>query len=72
MHDGTVEVLFPDGSVRIVKSDGIEKWTLPDGTLMQIFTNGEKVLTLPNGQREIHTSTHKVTSKNISTKINIP
>lgn len=63
-HNGTVEISFPDGSVRILESDGIEKWSLPDGTLIQILTNGEKILTLPNGQREVHTTTHKVTHSN--------
>lgn len=58
--DGTVEVLFPDGAVKIVQADGMEKWSLPDGTAVQIFTNGDKILTLPNGQREIHTKDLKV------------
>ena len=63
--NGTIEVSFPDGSVRILELDGTEKWTLPDGTLIQILTKGEKILTLPNGQCEIHTGTHKVISNNI-------
>lgn len=60
--DGTVEVSFPDGAVRIVQADGTEKWSLPDGTVAQTFSNGDKILTLPNGQKEIHTKEHKVRS----------
>lgn len=58
--DGTVEVSFPDGAVRVIQTDGTEKWTFPDGMVAQTFTNGDKILALPNGQREIHTKTHKV------------
>ncbi|XP_043255809.1 uncharacterized protein MAL13P1.304 [Colletes gigas] len=58
-HSGMIEVSFPDGSIRVLESNGTENWTLPNGTLIQTFTNGEKILTLPNGQREIHTKDHK-------------
>lgn len=58
--DGTVEVSFPDGAIRVAQADGTEKWSLPDGTVAQTFINGDKILTLPNGQREIHTKEHKV------------
>lgn len=63
--DGTVEVHFPNGSVRItnpykLKSDGItEEWKYPDGTSVIQKTNGDKLLLLPNGQREVHTNGHK-------------
>lgn len=58
--DGTIEVSFPDGVLRIAQADDTEKWVLPDGTVAQTFVNGDKILTLPNGQREIHTKEHKV------------
>lgn len=58
--DGTVEVSFPDGSVRILQTNGTEKWALPDGTIAETSADGEKLLILPNGQREVHTKDHKV------------
>ena len=63
--DGTVEVYFPNGAVRITnsphqKSEEIfEEWKYPDGTNVIQKANGDKWLILPNGQREVHTNGHK-------------
>lgn len=63
--DGTVEVHFPNGSVRTTcpakeKNEGIsEEWTFADGTNVIQKTNGERLLLMPNGQREVHTNGHK-------------
>lgn len=63
--NGTVEVHFPNGSVRTTcpakeKNDGIsEEWSFSDGTNVIQKTNGERLLLLPNGQREVHTNGHK-------------
>lgn len=61
--DGTVEVHYQNGSIRITNSNWTdetkEEWRLPDGTNIKILINESKILTFPNGQREIHTANHK-------------
>lgn len=63
--DGTIEIHFPNGSVRITnpykeQNEGIrEEWKYPDGTTVIQKTNGDKLLLLTNGQREVHTNGHK-------------
>lgn len=63
--NGTVEVHFPNRSVRITnpareQKEGIkEEWKYADGSNAVQLTNGERILMLPNGQREIHANGHK-------------
>jgi T-complex protein 10 C-terminus len=61
--DGSVEVHYQNGSIRITNpnwtDDSKEEWRLPDGTNIKIKNNETKILTFANGQREIHTTNHK-------------
>ncbi|XP_055387735.1 calponin homology domain-containing protein DDB_G0272472 [Condylostylus longicornis] len=60
--NGTIEVHFPNGSIRISNSSDsnkLEEWRYADGTSSVLFRNGDKILSFPNGQKEIHTKIHK-------------
>ncbi|EDW96402.2 uncharacterized protein Dyak_GE24909 [Drosophila yakuba] len=61
-RDGTVEVHFPNNSIKIVDpsdTEKLEEWRYADGTHLVQLRNGDKILNLPNGQKEIHTKLNK-------------
>ncbi|XP_017031588.1 centromere protein J [Drosophila kikkawai] len=60
--DGTIEVHFPNNSIKIVDpshTEKLEEWRYADGTHLVQMRNGDKILNLPNGQKEIHTKLNK-------------
>lgn len=60
--DGTVEIHFPNNSIKIVDpsdTEKLEEWRYADGTHLVQLRNGDKILNLPNGQKEIHTKLNK-------------
>ncbi|KAH8292046.1 hypothetical protein KR054_004123 [Drosophila jambulina] len=60
--DGTIEVHFPNNSIKIVDprhAEKLEEWRYADGTHLVQMRNGDKILNLPNGQKEIHTKLNK-------------
>jgi centromere protein J len=58
--DGSLEISFPDGSVKQVSSDGAELMSFADGTKVEVNCEGDRTLHLANGEREIHTTEYKV------------
>ncbi|XP_017057036.1 uncharacterized protein LOC108098546 [Drosophila ficusphila] len=60
--DGTIEVHFPNNSIKLVDpndAEKLEEWRYADGTHLVHLRNGDKILNLPNGQKEIHTKLNK-------------
>ncbi|KAH8381357.1 hypothetical protein KR093_003039 [Drosophila rubida] len=60
--DGTVEIHFPNNTIKIVDpsdAEKLEEWRYADGTHLVQLRNGDKILNLPNGQKEIHTKLNK-------------
>ncbi|XP_033167956.1 centromere protein J [Drosophila mauritiana] len=60
--DGTVEIHFPNNSIKIVDpsdTEKLEEWRYANGTHLVQLRNGDKILNLPNGQKEIHTKLNK-------------
>ncbi|KAH8330854.1 hypothetical protein KR067_008325 [Drosophila pandora] len=60
--DGTVEIHFPNNSIKVVDpsdAEKLEEWRYADGTHLVQLRNGDKILNLPNGQKEIHTKLNK-------------
>ncbi|KAH8335511.1 hypothetical protein KR074_004471 [Drosophila pseudoananassae] len=60
--DGTVEIHFPNNSIKVVDpsdAEKLEEWRYADGTHLVQMRNGDKILNLPNGQKEIHTKLNK-------------
>ncbi|KAH8278612.1 hypothetical protein KR018_006013 [Drosophila ironensis] len=60
--DGTIEVHFPNNSIKVVDPNNaelLEEWRYEDGTHLVQMRNGDKILNLPNGQKEIHTKLNK-------------
>ena len=58
--DGSLQISFPDGSIKKINADGAEDMSFPDGTKVEVKTNGDRTLYLANGQKEVHTSEFKV------------
>ncbi|XP_016284488.2 uncharacterized protein LOC103097496 isoform X2 [Monodelphis domestica] len=56
--DGTKEIVYPDGTVKHLKS-GQEETLFPDGTFIKVERNGDKTIIFNNGHKEIHTSQYK-------------
>ncbi|XP_017083487.2 centromere protein J [Drosophila eugracilis] len=60
--DGTIEIHFPNNSIKVVDpsdAEKLEEWRYEDGTHLVQLRNGDKILNLPNGQKEIHTKLNK-------------
>ncbi|XP_052836733.1 centromere protein J [Drosophila gunungcola] len=60
--DGTIEIHFPNNSIKVVDpsdAEKLEEWRYADGTHLVQLRNGDKILNLPNGQKEIHTKLNK-------------
>ncbi|XP_034116786.1 centromere protein J [Drosophila albomicans] len=60
--DGTVEIHFPNNTIKIVDpsdAEKLEEWRYADGSHLVQLRNGDKILNLPNGQKEIHTKLNK-------------
>ncbi|KAL0205462.1 hypothetical protein P9112_000769 [Eukaryota sp. TZLM1-RC] len=51
------EILFADGTVKVVKSNGEEESTFPDGTVQTVDSRGRRSILFTNGQKEIHDPT---------------
>jgi len=58
--DGSLEISFPDGSVKRVAADGAELMSFADGTKVEVDAEGDRTLHLANGEKEVHTSEYKV------------
>ncbi|KAL0224808.1 hypothetical protein RCL1_002720 [Eukaryota sp. TZLM3-RCL] len=48
------EIVFADGTVKVVKDSGEEESTFPDGTKQVVSSDGMRTIYFSNGQREIH------------------
>ncbi|KAL0252169.1 hypothetical protein GEMRC1_001381 [Eukaryota sp. GEM-RC1] len=48
------EIVFADGTVKLVLENGEEKSTFPDGTVQHVTSDGVRTIVFVNGQREIH------------------
>ncbi|EDV92884.1 trichohyalin isoform X2 [Drosophila grimshawi] len=60
--DGTIEIHFPNNSIKIVDpsdAEKLEEWRYADGTHLVQLRSGDKILHMPNGQKEIHTKLNK-------------
>jgi len=50
--DGTIEIHFPNNSIKVVDpsdAEKLEEWRYADGTHLVQLRNGDKILNLPNG-----------------------
>ncbi|XP_071448849.1 centrosomal P4.1-associated protein isoform X2 [Hetaerina americana] len=57
--NGTTEVSFLDGTIRLIHPNGKEEVMLPDGTMATVQPNGDQLIQLPNGQKEYQTKEYK-------------
>lgn len=59
-RDGSVEVKYPDGTIRRVFSTGEEEQETPDGTVARRLRDGTETVDYPNGQREVRSELYRV------------
>ena len=46
--DGCVSIVFPDGTMKLISSEGTETITFPDKTVVVVKNNGRRIVKMPN------------------------
>ena len=45
--DGSVSIIFPDGTRKVISPSGVETITFPDNTVVTVQTNGQRTVRMP-------------------------
>ena len=45
--DGSVSIIFPDGTRKLISASGAETITFPDNTVVTVQTNGQRTVRMP-------------------------
>ena len=45
--DGSVSIIFPDGTTKVISPSGVETITFPDKTVVIVQTNGQRTVRMP-------------------------